>query len=292
MRLKPRFNPEVNQWWMCDEGRYGFKSIDAPSRILQPQIKRGGELEPLSWNEAIKEAVQRINHALEDGGRNSVVVIASPQSTNEDLFITRKLFREDLGLSQIYFRVPDRNPKTEDNFLLRADKNPNTRGATAIFSDPVAFDPNDWSKIGPRKEYLLLLIFEHDLFNELGASVASNLLQQFDYVIYQGSNANETSAQADLILPSATYAETEGTFTNFEGRVQRIHQAVYPLGDSLPTWQIVNTIGRALGFEYPYEDVEDIFADITKSVVEFDGLTYEKVGESGVMLAGASSVQT
>jgi NADH-quinone oxidoreductase subunit G len=291
MRLKPRFNPEVNQWWMCDEGRYGFKSIDAPSRILQPQMKRGGEFKSLSWNKATEEAAQRINHALQDGGKNSVVVIVSSQSTNEDLFITRRFFRDDLGLSQIEFRVPDKNPKTEDNFLLRADKNPNTGGVAAIFSEVDGFDLSGTSKTQAQKKYLLLYIFEHDLSNELGASEAANLLQQFDYVIYQGSNANETSALADLILPSATYAETEGTFTNFESRVQKIHQAVSPLGESLPAWQIVDKIAHALGFEYGYERVEDIFVDLSKCVVEFEGLTYERVGESGVKLPDASSVQ-
>ncbi len=97
MRLKPRFNKNVNQWWMCDEGRYSYKFIDDPSRLVQPQIKKSNEFEPLHWNDAIREVVSRLMEAKK-ARLNSVVVIASPQLTNEDLFLMRKFFGFDLGL--------------------------------------------------------------------------------------------------------------------------------------------------------------------------------------------------
>ena len=56
MRLKPRFNKDVNQWWICDVGRYGYKFIDDASRLTQPLEKKNGEFEALDW----KTAAQRV----------------------------------------------------------------------------------------------------------------------------------------------------------------------------------------------------------------------------------------
>src|SRR5581483_5774129 len=52
-RLKPRFNPDVNRWWMCDDGRYGFGFVDDPTRVTAPARRQGGELAPVGWDEAV-----------------------------------------------------------------------------------------------------------------------------------------------------------------------------------------------------------------------------------------------
>ena len=49
MRLKPRFNAEVNQWWICDVGRYGFEFIDDPSRLASCLERREGQQESIEW---------------------------------------------------------------------------------------------------------------------------------------------------------------------------------------------------------------------------------------------------
>ncbi|HEU0048418.1 MAG TPA: molybdopterin-dependent oxidoreductase, partial [Nitrososphaera sp.] len=291
MRLKPRFNAEVNRWWICDEDRYGNKFIDAPSRISLPQVKEAGEFAVLNWDQAIEWAGQKLKEAQERVGRDSVVVIASPQLTNEDLFAIRKFFGEDLGISQIDFRIPDQSPASGDDFLLRADRTPNTCGAKAILIDENGFDLTQLLSMENSRPFQLLCVFEQDLTRKLGESWAKKFLQQFEYVIYLGSNENETSMLSHLILPSTTYAESEGTFTNFAGRVQRINRAVEPLGDSLPTWQIVSKLARAFGYRYSYENAEEVFGELAERVVEFQDLTYEKIGDSGIQITDVSKVQ-
>jgi NADH-quinone oxidoreductase subunit G len=290
MRLKPRFNKYVNQWWMCDEGRYGYKFIDEPTRLVQPQIKKSNEFEPLHWNDAIREVVSRLMEAKK-ARLNSVVVIASPQLTNEDLFLMRKLFGFDLDLLQIDFRVPDRNATAGDSFLLQADRNPNTRGAEAILLEEGGFSLPQLIESPGNQGFELLYVCEQDLTAKLGEDQAHKFINQFEFVIYQGSNENATSSLANLVLPAATYAEVEGTFTNFEGRVQKIIPAVEPLGESLPPWQIMNSLARASGFDYSYDSAEEVFEELAQSVVEFDGLTYQKIGDQGVTIIGPSKVQ-
>ena len=291
MRLKPRFNAEVNHWWICDEGRYGYKFIDDPSRISLARVKEKGEFLVLTLDQVIGRAGEKLREALEKVGRDSVVVVASPRLTNEDLFVIRKFFGEDLGLSQIDFRVPDQNLASGDDFLLRADRNPNSRGAEAVLLDENGFDLTQLLRMENSRKLQLLCLFEQDLTKTLGEAWAKKFLQQFEYVIYVGSNENETSVLSHLTLPSATYAETEGTFTNFEGRVQKINQAVEPLGDSLPTWQIVSKLACALGYRYNYENAEEVFGELAERVVEFQDLAYEKIGDSGVEIPDISKVQ-
>ena len=144
-------------------------------------------------------------------------MIASPQLTNEDLFLIRRFFREDLGLSKIDYRVPEQSLSAGDNFLLLADRNPNTRGADAILMGGGGFNLHQLLQSPPTQSFKLLYLFEQDLVKKLGEEDAKSFLSRFEYVIYQGANENETSRLADLVLPSATYAEVEGTFTNFEG---------------------------------------------------------------------------
>ncbi|HVN78292.1 MAG TPA: molybdopterin-dependent oxidoreductase [Terriglobia bacterium] len=283
IRLKPRFNAKINEWWMCDEGRYGSRFIDDPSRLIQPSVQTRGGFTEVSWAEALRLAAEKLGQALEKG-RESILVLPSAQLTNEDLFLIRRFLGVDLGIAQIDFRIPDARRTSEDDFLIRADKNPNTWGARAILTEPGGFDFQRYLESKPAAELSLLYVLEQDLVIKMGENRAHALLDNAAYIIYQGSNANSTSRQADLILPSSTYAETDGTFTNFEGRVQRIHQAVEPLGDSRWNWKIMQDLACILGKPYSYTDAESVFSELTQWVVEFEGLDYEKIGEHGVVL--------
>jgi NADH-quinone oxidoreductase subunit G len=291
MRLKPRFNKDVNQWWMCDVGRYNYKYLDDSSRLTQPWVQQNGEFEVVSWTEAITRTIGRISEAKESGGANSIVVLASAQLTNEDLFLIRKFFDVDLGISQIDFRVPDRNPSEGDNFLLCADRNPNTRGAEAIIWEEQGFKFEQVLNSAVIRQLKLLYICEQDLVKKLGMERTQEFISTFEYVIYQGSNENETSGLADLILPAATYAEVDGTFTNFEGRVQKINAALEPLGESLPAWQIVCKLANAAGQHYDYESAEAVFAELTQTVTEFELLNYGKIGDQGSKISQPTPVQ-
>jgi predicted molibdopterin-dependent oxidoreductase YjgC len=276
---------------MCDVGRYNYKYLDASSRLTQPWVQQNGEFEVVSWTEAITRTIGRISEAKESGGANSIVVLASAQLTNEDLFLIRKFFDVDLGISQIDFRVPDRNPSEGDNFLLCADRNPNTRGAEAIIWEEQGFKFEQVLNSAVIRQLKLLYICEQDLVKKLGMERTQEFISRFEYVIYQGSNENETSGLADLILPAATYAEVDGTFTNFEGRVQKINAALEPLGESLPAWQIVCKLANAAGQHYDYESAEAVFAELTQTVTEFELLNYGKIGDQGSKISQPTPVQ-
>ncbi|RPI29468.1 MAG: hypothetical protein EHM61_01385, partial [Acidobacteria bacterium] len=93
LRLKPRFNPFVNKWWICDEGRYGYEFINK-NRIEYPHLRRAGQLELSDWDAVMEEVPRALKTALEKYGPESIGIIASPQLSNEDLYLIRKIFQE------------------------------------------------------------------------------------------------------------------------------------------------------------------------------------------------------
>ncbi|MFQ5520790.1 MAG: molybdopterin-dependent oxidoreductase [Candidatus Methylomirabilia bacterium] len=278
-RLKPRENPEVNKWWICDFGRYGFGFIDDPSRLTSPVRREGPKGVEVSWEEALPLVVQRLRQYAPD----EIGILASPQMANEDLFALRHLV-DHLGIRSIDFRVPPREPGYEDQILIRADKNPNSKGAELIGLTPRAggLDALGMVHAARRKQLKCLWIFHHDL-RRAGWPEHEVLeaLRALDCLVFQGSNENGLSREAHLILPSATYAEREGTFTNFEGRVQRFWKAFEPLGEPLADWEILARIGEAVGLELRPAKTEDLFRALAQTVPAFSGMSYRSLGDLG-----------
>jgi NADH-quinone oxidoreductase subunit G len=265
-RLKPRFNDAVNAWWICDVGRYGFGAVDDPGRLRFAR-SRGADV-------TRDEALGLLAAALRDHAPEEIGILASPDLANEDLFALRRL-AEHRGIRQVAFRVPPAAPAADDDFLLRADRHPNTRGAEAIGLDGDAAAILAAARAGRLK---VLWVIGHELTG----------LERVETVIFTGTNENATSAGAALVLPLAAWVERDGTFTNFLGRVQRFRAAVEPLGDALAGWDLAGRALSLLGGTSAGGRAELWFRELARSVPAFAGLTYQAIGDGGAMLAGAA----
>ena len=115
MRVKPRYNADVNQWWMCDEGRYGLKLIDQGR--LRTVLYKGAES---NWEKAFTELAAVLSQVKSEKRQGQVGVIALAQQTTEELFLIGELFKESLGISNCTAQVPAQ-PGSSDNFLMKAD---------------------------------------------------------------------------------------------------------------------------------------------------------------------------
>ena len=281
-RLKPRYNKDVNGFWICDEGRYAYPAIDAPERLMSPMIRRAAALETAAWDQAISQAASAIREAVDRHGPDAIALLASPQMTNEELFRLRRLFRDFLKVGRLEYRVPPSGPVYSDDFLITADKNPNSRGAEALgFSGKGSAELLRDCADGKVR---LLYICHHDLTRGHDPETVRTALSGVDCVIFQGSWGQATSEAAHIVLPSAVYAEKEGTFTNLDGRVQRIHAAVPPLGESLPDLEIIVALAAALDIPLPSAPAREIFNEIGRHVEAFAGLAYESLGGGGQLL--------
>jgi formate dehydrogenase (coenzyme F420) alpha subunit len=109
-----------------------------------------------------------------------------------------------------------------------------------------------------------------------GAHVAA-ALDKVGFLIVQDMFMTETASKAHVILPSASFAERDGTMTNSERRVQRVRKAVEPIGSSKADWQIICDIAKAMGTDFGFKTSEEIFNDIAKHVPAYAGITYAKL---------------
>lgn len=258
MRLKPRFNADVNQWWMCDEGRYGYKFID-DNRLLQ--IK-GAE----DWPQAVQLVSEKLRKILNTAPK-SLAVLLSPQQSNEELYVAERFFSQLTDRSRIFLVSPNR-PGYQDHFLIQSDKNPNTAGAKLLGFEPEENMVEKLASLAEKDTLKILYIFGQDIVTLFG-DAARQLLKEMDFVVFQGSNRNETAPLSSLVLPSAVYAEQEGTFTNSGGLVQPFRRAVMPLKGVWEGIHILIAIAERMGINVPHGRADEIFTLLAKNIPGF-----------------------
>ncbi len=104
---------------------------------------------------------------------------------------------------------------------------------------------------------------------------AEDALSKLDFLVVQELFETETTAHADVVLPAASYAEQDGTFTNNDGLVQRVRQSIYPLHQAKPDWIIVAQLAKELGMDFGYEmSASAVFRGIAERVQAYTGLRY------------------
>jgi NADH-quinone oxidoreductase subunit G len=283
VRLKPRFNAAVNKWWMCDFGRHGFESTQDETRITSPAMRQGDEWISTTWDVAFEAIAAKVNHAVNE--KAQIGAWLSPQMTNEDLFVAQKFFGEFLNNNKTALWVEPKEKPYSDTLLIKADKNPNLRGAAVLGLPPEMEASKRLFNQAWESKLAILFIFHHDLSDAFDHKNLATALKNVPTIVFVGPNKNSASDFAHFILPAAAWPEKHGTFTNHAGRVQRIHQAIPPLGDARAEWQIIKRLAKAVGLSIPYIETEDVFNAIARETPAFAGMSYESIGAAGMTLS-------
>ena len=309
-RMTPRFNAEVNEYWICDPGRLSYQALEERPRLAAPLVRKGssdaagphlsaggasagaasavtasaGSAPADAWSGALDAAAALLRGVAQRSGGQTLAALVSARLSVEDLFMARRVLQETIGISRV--AVPAHEEGDDDRFLIRRDKTPNGRGAALVgVGAPHA---------GRMKEILedlaagrvrgLVVVGEDPIGDGLLTEAARRNLDALVVVDWWRS---PTAEAADVALPSCGYGEAEGVFVNFEGRAQRVRAAIRPAGQADPVWRILAALGNRFGLSGDYPSASRLFDEVASSTPVFAGLSYRALGEPGVRLKEA-----
>nr|WP_041121400.1 formate dehydrogenase subunit alpha [Jeotgalibacillus alimentarius] len=101
--------------------------------------------------------------------------------------------------------------------------------------------------------------------------------EKLDFFVVQDIFLSKTAEFADVVLPASPSLEKDGTFTNTERRVQRLYQALEPLGDSRPDWEIIQDLANRVGADWNYTHPSEIMEEAASLAPLYAGVTYERL---------------
>ena len=281
-RIKPRFHADINQHWMCDDGRLGYHYVNSDDRLQLPLKKIGGEQTTTQWSDALTLITEKLSEVEAD----DIVVIGSAQGTNEDNYVLQQFAHDVLKTTQLglFGQQPGEEHKFPQ-FTIEADKNPNTAGARTILGSAngnvVLEDDTLWEKVaGAKVVYLVSGVPERAL-----EDTEREALEKVEFLIVQDVLPSEVTELADVVLPGTTFAEKDGTFTNSTGWVQRIRKAIDPPGEAQVDWEITQQLAKQLDGEIDYHFAGEIANAIAENVEGYGDATHQNIGNTGIKLA-------
>jgi len=128
----------------------------------------------------------------------------------------------------------------------------------------------------------LYVIGENPLVSDPDVNHAEKSLNNLDFLVVQDIFLTETARLADVVLPSACFAEKDGTFTNTERRVQRVRKAVDPPGQAWEDWKIIGEIATRMGYPMAYENGRQIMEELSRVTPSYAGISYERIDYEGI----------
>jgi predicted molibdopterin-dependent oxidoreductase YjgC len=128
----------------------------------------------------------------------------------------------------------------------------------------------------------LMVLGENPMMSDPDLGHVEEALDNLEFLLVQDIFLTETALKADVVLPGVTFAEKDGTFTNTERRVQRVRQAIKPVGDAREDWRIISDLSTRLGYPMAYESPEKIFEEIRTVTPSYAGITYKRLEGKGL----------
>ncbi len=297
-RLRPRHNPQAQGYFMCDDGRLGYHYVNAPERIVRPQMRTEQTLTPTPWNEVRQALVQDLKAAVQRDA-TGVLGVLSPFLTCEEAYLLAKFLKglsgqvrlalgpvPVVGQDDTYPKDRRGNPIQPVRFTIRAEKCPNRRGVEEVLrhfqGDLIPFDEVIRSAQSNSIQALYLAGGYPPREEGWIRTDQAEHLKNIPLLIVQDLLPSPISSAAKYLLPASSFAEKEGTFVNHAGLAQALRWGVTPPGECRVDGQIfldllerrglihAPTVRQELGQEIPY----------------FAPLAQGDLGEYGIPLQG------
>jgi len=228
-RLKPRENPFINQWWMCDEGRYGWKHVHSEKRVTEPRVLKHGKHVPIEWH----QVADHLQAELTKAGRLAAVL--SPHLTVEEAYLLASYVRSidaEAIIAVGPIPVEGTDEKFKNGFTIRAEKCSNRRGVERIAAGIMEGELIGWSdfldRLASDADGVRGVWISGGYKNHWNGADTVAKFANVKTLVVQDCFASPLWERATLQLPGATFAERDGSYVNFNDRLQSFHWAVRP----------------------------------------------------------------
>jgi NADH-quinone oxidoreductase subunit G len=298
-RLRPRYNPQAQGFFMCDDGRFGFHYANSRDRLRWPLARRDGDLAPLPWDEVIPAVRRELAEAVRRDA-SSVAGVVSPFLTCEEAFLFIKYLKTlsgqvrvalgpvpNIGEDDTYPKDRRGRPVQPVKFTIRAEKCPNRRGVEEVLrhfqGEVVPFDEVlNWAGAGRLQALYIAAGYPPRGDGWIAAEQAGSLAG-VPLLIVHDLFQTAASEHARYVLPAATFAEKDGTFVNHAGLAQPLRWAVRAPGEFPTDGQVFLNLMERPGLIH----APTIRAEMAKEVPYFAALADGQLGELGTLLASA-----
>jgi NADH-quinone oxidoreductase subunit G len=237
-RIKPRYNADVNQWWISDDTRYSYKAVHDPKRLRQPRRTQYGTQVPTTLVKAVEDAAAGLRDVVAKNGPGSLYAMLSPMMACEEAWLLSKAIRAiDPEAILILGPVPTTGANDvfknsvngKQTFVIQAEKVPNAAGIRRVIG-----------LVGGPTASFDQLAGASDQFSKLkGGWIVGGYLSPWvppsppallksGYRVVQDILPSSLSESADVLLAAAAWAEKDGCWENFAGRIQAFVAAVTP----------------------------------------------------------------
>ena len=278
-RSTPRVQPAVNDYWLCDHGRFRSERFNEPGYTRPIVRSPGGGTRETNWGEALDAVKAALGRAVESDP-SKVVVLGSAHLSTEENWLIAKLFRDSLRVTNVEFAVDEgarRRMKRGREWIHGSEAAPNSRGAESVgirrsrAGDGSALDLLFSKRIPPPA---VLYVADGSFSERANDPDFVALLRQAAVLIVHARVKNALSEAADVALPAANLASKDGTFVNFEGRVQRFDRAIVPPPVARQDLEILLHLGKLWGMFDTAWTAPDVFARMKDSVPGYTGLDW------------------
>jgi NADH-quinone oxidoreductase subunit G len=284
IRITPRYNPDVNDFWMCDIGRFHYTWVEGDGRLRRPtRASKGGTQQTVPW----KDALVRVRDLVDEAGRrdpSSVRFLTSAHASHEELFLLKRLAVEMKGESggghvHVTWRRSEKQQPANTKFRVPAVDAPNVPGAQALGLAAAGPDISSLRAAIERGEIHVLYVLDPGPEGSLGDVdwiVSARKAGHLHALIYEGVLSTSLANAADVVLPGAAWVEKDATYSNDQGRLQAASKVMNPPGEAVDDWQILTSVGASFGLPFAYKSSSDVRAALAEAMAGtsgFEGIT-------------------
>lgn len=282
-RVKPKHNPEVNGYWMCDEGRNVYKFVNKENRLLKGHKYLNG-----SWQNESQAgtAAKDASVFLSEAKSEEIALVLTGQNTVEEYEAILSTFINKYKTKNVYHWWPHESEANEfDGLLLRGDKNPNTNGLKQAFEKYGI--STKWSdleqslKSGKTKQLVVVGPENTAVYKDMDQKIA--LFSEAQHLIYVSSVKvtaleNCRTLKTATMIPMKSYVEKDGTFINYKGLMQKFKKATVVVGEALTAIEIAKLLaGENLKIETVND--RDLFTAVSNTRADQVTLDHRKKNE-------------